>query len=130
MKEQWKVITMIIMLIFVVIFALQNTINTTIDFFFVRFEVPLVLVILFTLLLGVIIGLVTSMAAIQSNRKKYTSLEKEVETIKSEQYDLLGEKDKVIRDLKERLDKQHNNAETVAVTDNMQQEDINKEIEG
>lgn len=112
MKEQWKVITMIIILIFVVIFALQNTINTTIDFFFVQFEVPLVLVILFTLLLGVIIGLITSVAAIQSNRKKYSSIEKEMESVKADNYNLISEKDKVIRDLNEQLNQYQKTAET------------------
>lgn len=75
MKEQWKVIAIIMLLILVVVFALQNTNVVGIDFFFTQFEVSLVLVVLFSILVGVIIGMIASMSAIQSNRKKNKELE-------------------------------------------------------
>lgn len=106
MKEQWKVITMIIALILVVVFALQNTRAVLVDLFVVNFQVPLVLVILFSLLVGVIVGLLTSMAAIQSNRKDNTSLNKELDSLKRTHQENLNEKDAQIRQLREEIEQQ------------------------
>ena len=103
MKEQWKVISMITALILVVVFALQNTSNVKVDLFIVAFQVPLVLVILFSLLIGVIVGLLTSMAAIQSNRKDNSSLIKELDQIKVKHQEELLEKEDQIRMLNEEL---------------------------
>lgn len=106
MKEQWKVILLIVSLIFVVVFALQNTSNVAIDLLVTSFQVPLVLVILFSLLLGVIIGLLSSMAAIQANRKDNKKLTKEIETLKSDYQGQLNVKNDKIRQLHEDLDSQ------------------------
>lgn len=108
MKEQWKVILLIITLIFVVVFALQNTSNVTIDLLVTRFQVPLVLVILFSLLLGVIIGLVSSMVAIQANRKDNKKLQKEIDSLKSDYQGQINEKNDKIRQLHEDLESQKN----------------------
>lgn len=106
MKEQWKVITMIIVLILVVVFALQNTSAVAVDLIVVTFQVPLVLVILFSLLVGVIVGLLTSMAAIQSNRKDNTSLTKEIDNLKRSHQENINEKEAQIRELREEIEQQ------------------------
>lgn len=106
MKEQWKVITTIIVLILVVVFALQNTAGVTVDLFFVNFQVPLVLVILFSLLVGVIIGLMTSMAAIRANHKDNSSLTKELDKIKLSHQEALNEKEGLIRQLRQEIEQQ------------------------
>lgn len=106
MKEQWKVITMIIALILVVVFALQNTSNVAVDLVLVKFQVPLVLVILFSLLVGVIVGLITSMGAIQSSRKDKSSLNKELDKIKLGHQEDLNEKESVIRQLRDEIEQQ------------------------
>lgn len=104
MKEQWKVILIIILLILVVIFALQNTNVVTIDLFFSEFEVSLVLVVLFSILVGVIIGMVSSMSAIQSNRRKNKLLENQLGKEKSDNASLMLEKDSTIARLRKELD--------------------------
>lgn len=106
MKEQWKVILLIVALIFVVVFALQNTSNVAIDLLITSFQVPLVLVILFSLLIGVIIGLLSSMAAIQANRKDNNKLKKEMETLKADHRGEINEKNDKIRQLHEDLEDQ------------------------
>ena len=100
MKEQWKVIAIIMLLILVVVFALQNTNVVGIDFFFTQFEVSLVLVVLFSILVGVIIGMIASMSAIQSNRKKNKELEKQLSKEKHNHSNTAIEKDATIAELR------------------------------
>lgn len=104
MKEQWKVILIIILLIFVVIFALQNTNVVTIDLFFSQFDVSLVLVVLFSILVGVIIGMITSMGALQSNRRKNKELEKQLGKERSSNASLILEKDSTIAQLRKEVE--------------------------
>lgn len=104
MKEQWKVIAIIVLLIFVVIFALQNTNVVGIDLFFSKFEVSLVLVVLFSILIGVIIGMIASMAAIQSGRRTNKELEKQLSKEKSTHSTVIIEKDATIAKLRSELE--------------------------
>lgn len=103
MKEQWKVIAIIILLIFVVIFALQNTNVVPIDFFFAQFNVSLVLVVLFSILVGVIIGMIASMSAVQSHRRKNKELEKQLSTERQNHSNVVREKDATIAELRSKL---------------------------
>lgn len=104
MKEQWKVILIIILLIFVVIFALQNTNVVTIDLFFSEFDVSLVLVVLFSILVGVIIGMITSMGALQSNRRKNKNLEKQLSKERASNASAILDKDSTIAQLRKELE--------------------------
>ena len=106
MKEQWKVIAIIMLLILVVVFALQNTNVVGIDFFFTQFEVSLVLVVLFSILVGVIIGMIASMSAIQSNRKKNKELEKQLSKEKHNHSNTAIEKDAAIAELRSKIEEQ------------------------
>lgn len=106
MKEQWKVIAIIILLIFVVVFALQNTNVVGIDFFFTQFEVSLVLVVLFSILVGVIIGMIASMSAVQSNRKNNKELEKQLAKEKHNHSNIIIEKDATIAQLRSKFEDQ------------------------
>lgn len=106
MKEQWKVIAIIMLLILVVVFALQNTNVVGIDFFFTQFEVSLVLVVLFSILVGVIIGMIASMSAIQSNRKKNKELEKQLSKEKHNHSNTAIEKDATIAELRSKVEEQ------------------------
>lgn len=106
MKEQWKVIAIIILLIFVVVFALQNTNVVGIDFFFTQFEVSLVLVVLFSILVGVIIGMIASMSAVQSNRKNNKELEKQLAKEKHNHSNIIIEKDATIAQLRSKVEDQ------------------------
>ncbi|HBY89143.1 MAG: LapA family protein [Ruoffia tabacinasalis] len=106
MKEQWKVIAIIMLLILVVVFALQNTNVVGIDFFFTQFEVSLVLVVLFSILVGVIIGMIASMSAIQSNRKKNKELEKQLTKEKHNHSNTAIEKDAAIAELRSKIEEQ------------------------
>ena len=104
MREQWKVIAIIVLLIFVVIFALQNTNVVGIDLFFSQFEVSLVLVVLFSILVGVIIGMIASMAAVQSTRRNNKELEKQLSKEKSTHSTSIIEKDATIAKLRGELE--------------------------
>ncbi|MBZ6526224.1 DUF1049 domain-containing protein [Aerococcaceae bacterium DSM 111021] len=106
MKEQWKVIAIIILLIFVVVFALQNTNVVGIDFFFTQFEVSLVLVVLFSILVGVIIGMIASMSAVQSNRKNNKELEKQLAKEKHNHSNIIIEKEATIAQLRSKVEDQ------------------------
>lgn len=80
MKNQIKLIAVIVLLIVIVIFALQNTNSVELDLFFASYQVPLVLIILFTLLIGVIGGLATSATAANHYRRENNDLKRQLKT--------------------------------------------------
>ncbi|MGX7349157.1 lipopolysaccharide assembly protein LapA domain-containing protein [Dolosicoccus paucivorans] len=103
MKQQWKIIFVIILMILVVTFAIQNTVAVPINYFVGTVEVPLVLVILLCLLLGVIIGLVGSLTALQASRKANRTLEGELRAAKADHMDKIQEKDRQLAELRDKL---------------------------
>lgn len=78
MKNQVKLITIIVLLIIIVVFAIQNTNSVELDLFFASYQVPLVLIILFTLLIGVIIGLMASAGAASRHRRDNAELKRQL----------------------------------------------------
>ena len=103
MKQQWKIIFVIILMILVVTFAIQNTVAVPINYFVGTVEVPLVLVILLCLLLGVIIGLVGSLTALQASRKANRTLEGELRAAKADHMDKIQGKDRQLAELRDKL---------------------------
>ncbi|PMB84327.1 hypothetical protein CJ205_04155 [Dolosicoccus paucivorans] len=103
MKQQWKIIFVIILMILVVTFAIQNTVAVPINYFVGTVEVPLVLVILLCLLLGVIIGLVGSLTALQASRQANRTLEGELRAAKADHMDKIQEKDRQLAELRDKL---------------------------
>lgn len=128
MKEQWKVIAIIMLLILVVVFALQNTNVVGIDFFFTQFEVSLVLVVLFSILVGVIIGMIASMSAIQSNRKKNKELEKQLSKEKHNHSNTAIEKDAAIAELRSKVEEQERVSRNTISIETEEKPELNEDI--
>lgn len=128
MKEQWKVIAIIILLILVVVFALQNTNVVGIDFFFTQFEVSLVLVVLFSILVGVIIGMIASMSAIQSNRKKNKELEKQLSKEKHNHSNTAIEKDATIAELRSKVEEQERVSRNTISVETEEKPELNEDV--
>ena len=128
MKEQWKVIAIIILLILVVVFALQNTNVVGIDFFFTQFEVSLVLVVLFSILVGVIIGMIASMSAIQSNRKKNKELEKQLSKEKHNHSNTAIEKDATIAELRSKVEEQERVSRNTISVETEEKPELNDDV--
>lgn len=128
MKEQWKVIAIIILLILVVVFALQNTNVVGIDFFFTQFEVSLVLVVLFSILVGVIIGMIASMSAIQSNRKKNKELEKQLSKEKHNHSNTAIEKDATIAELRSKIEEQERVSRNTISVEAEEKPELNEDV--
>lgn len=103
MKDQWKVIGIIVLLIFVVVFALQNTNSVVLDLMFVNFSIPLVLVILISILIGAIVGLATSLSTIRSNQQKVKELGQDNRRLEADYDKEIKEKDKRIAELEAEL---------------------------
>lgn len=128
MKEQWKVIAIIMLLILVVVFALQNTNVVGIDFFFTQFEVSLVLVVLFSILVGVIIGMIASMSAIQSNRKKNKELEKQLSKEKHNHSNTAIEKDATIAELRSKVEEQERVSRNTIYVETEEKPELNEDV--
>ena len=128
MKEQWKVIAIIMLLILVVVFALQNTNVVGIDFFFTQFEVSLVLVVLFSILVGVIIGMIASMSAIQSNRKKNKELEKQLTKEKHNHSNTAIEKDATIAELRSKVEEQERVSRNTISVETEEKPELNEDV--
>lgn len=128
MKEQWKVIAIIMLLILVVVFALQNTNVVGIDFFFTQFEVSLVLVVLFSILVGVIIGMIASMSAIQSNRKKNKELEKQLSKEKHNHSNTAIEKDATIAELRSKVEEQERVSRNKISIETEEKPELNEDV--
>ena len=128
MKEQWKVIAIIMLLILVVVFALQNTNVVGIDFFFTQFEVSLVLVVLFSILVGVIIGMIASMSAIQSNRKKNKELEKQLSKEKHIHSNTAIEKDATIAELRSKVEEQERVSRNTISIETEEKPELNEDV--
>ncbi len=128
MKEQWKVIAIIMLLILVVVFALQNTNVVGIDFFFTQFEVSLVLVVLFSILVGVIIGMIASMSAIQSNRKKNKELEKQLSKEKHNHSNTAIEKDATIAELRSKVEEQERVSRNTISVETEEKPELNEDV--
>ncbi|HJG48801.1 MAG TPA: lipopolysaccharide assembly protein LapA domain-containing protein [Facklamia tabacinasalis] len=128
MKEQWKVIAIIMLLILVVVFALQNTNVVGIDFFFTQFEVSLVLVVLFSILVGVIIGMIASMSAIQSNRKKNKELEKQLSKEKHNHSNTAIEKDATIAELRSKVEEQERVSRNTISIETEEKPELNEDV--
>ena len=128
MKEQWKVIAIIMLLILVVVFALQNTNVVGIDFFFTQFEVSLVLVVLFSILVGVIIGMIASMSAIQSNRKKNKELEKQLSKEKHNHSNTAIEKDAAIAELRSKVEEQERVSRNTISIETEEKPELNEDV--
>ncbi|MGO4941703.1 LapA family protein [Ruoffia tabacinasalis] len=128
MKEQWKVIAIIMLLILVVVFALQNTNVVGIDFFFTQFEVSLVLVVLFSILVGVIIGMIASMSAIQSNRKKNKELEKQLSKEKHNHSNTAIEKDATIAELRSKIEEQERVSRNTISVEAEEKPELNEDV--
>lgn len=128
MKEQWKVIAIIMLLILVVVFALQNTNVVGIDFFFTQFEVSLVLVVLFSILVGVIIGMIASMSAIQSNRKKNKELEKQLSKEKHNHSNTAIEKDATIAELRSKVEEQERVSRNTISVEAEEKPELNEDV--
>lgn len=128
MKEQWKVIAIIMLLILVVVFALQNTNVVGIDFFFTQFEVSLVLVVLFSILVGVIIGMIASMSAIQSNRKKNKELEKQLSKEKHNHSNTAIEKDATIAELRSKVEERERVSRNTISVETEEKPELNEDV--
>ena len=128
MKEQWKVIAIIMLLILVVVFALQNTNVVGIDFFFTQFEVSLVLVVLFSILVGVIIGMIASMSAIQSNRKKNKELEKQLSKEKHNHSNTAIEKDATSAELRSKIEEQERVSRNTSSVKSHEKPELKEEV--
>ena len=128
MKEQWKVIAIIMLLILVVVFALQNTNVVGIDFFFTQFEVSLVLVVLFSILVGVIICMIASMSAIQSNRKKNKELEKQLSKEKHNHSNTAIEKDATIAELRSKIEEQERVSRNTISVEAEEKPELNEDV--
>ena len=128
MKEQWKVIAIIMLLILVVVFALQNTNVVGIDFFFTQFQVSLVLVVLFSILVGVIIGMIASMSAIQSSRKKNKELEKQLSKEKHNHSNTAIEKDATISELRSKIEEQERVSRNTISVKSYEKPELNEEV--
>ena len=128
MKEQWKVIAIIMLLILVVVFALQNTNVVGIDFFFTQFEVSLVLVVLFSILVGVIIGMIASMSAIQSNRKKNKELEKQLSKEKHNHSNTAIEKDATIAELRSKVEEKERVSRNTISVETEEKPELNEDV--
>ena len=128
MKEQWKVIAIIMLLILVVVFALQNTNVVGIDFFFTQFEVSLVLVVLFSILVGVIIGMIASMSAIQSNRKKNKELEKQLSKEKHNHSNTAIEKDATIAELRSKVEEKERVSRNTISVEAEEKPELNEDV--
>ncbi|MBO0441302.1 LapA family protein [Candidatus Enterococcus ikei] len=84
MKNQWRVVSGLVLVLIVVIFAVLNNQTVPVSFGFVEISGPLILIILGSAILGALIGLLTSTTTMWKQKKQVKELEKSIEIYKND----------------------------------------------
>ena len=78
MKNQWRLIIIIVLLLFIITFAILNGEQVPINFGFAEVAAPIIIIIFISLLLGSILTLLVSTISTNRNRKELKTLRQQV----------------------------------------------------
>lgn len=78
MKNQWKLITVIVLLLIIIIFAVMNVEQVPVNFGFGEIVAPLILIIFISLMLGSLITLLVSTITTSREHKEMKSLRQKI----------------------------------------------------
>lgn len=83
MKNQWRLILVIILMIIISIFAILNVDNVPVNFGFANVAAPLIIIIFVSLLLGSLLTLLVSTITNVHNKKELKTLRSEIEKLET-----------------------------------------------